>query len=295
MKYKSLFLAFFSVSYGLLAQSLDFVPLGAKWYYTETQYAPPSIFPHIVAVESKEMYQGKLCSKLSAPGPGSLPEIPCYVYTQGDSVFFYSHFSNQFEMLYDFSAAVGDSWVIGGLAAVDPPISSDTIRVDSISTININGTNLKVWHISNSFLYDWGDQIIETIGNTGLFAPRYGFFDIAVWGLRCYESPNVDYHLVPYPCDTVIISTSTKNPTWENEINLLPTPFQDRLTIVTELSFALETFTIYDQTGALMLQKPIFSRATEINTANLAPGLYYYTLTVKDKGIKRGKLLKVIN
>ncbi|MCE2822370.1 MAG: T9SS type A sorting domain-containing protein [Saprospiraceae bacterium] len=52
------------------AQVTDFAPVGAKWYYSEQAFFPPPYgeFPHVVEVVGKEMYQGKLCSKLTGIG-----------------------------------------------------------------------------------------------------------------------------------------------------------------------------------------------------------------------------------
>ena len=292
---KILFTLFFAFQalFNLLAQGADFAPLGAKWYYTEETYAPPKIFPHIVEVLSKELYQGKLCSKLIGTGPGSLPD-PCFVYTQNDTVYFYSLLSNRFEMLYDFSAGVGDSWVIGGLLGDPGPFGSDTIVVDSMSQISINGMSLKVWHISNTIMFDWGDRIIERIGNDGLFGPQYGLYDIMIWGLRCFEDQNVVYHFVPYPCDTIIITTGVTGLDLPEKVQVFPNPVRDKVNIILEGEMSDCSFQVYDLTGKLVKRVPLPVASTEISLEDLPPAIYCWELASKGKRVKMGKLVKLV-
>ncbi|MBK6901370.1 MAG: hypothetical protein IPH04_00765 [Saprospirales bacterium] len=129
----------------LAGQTLDFAPVGAKWYYSIYDFDPPppyGQFPHVVEVVGKELYQGKICSKLVNIGLETVPD-PLYVYTQNDSVFFYSLLSEQFELLYDFGAEIGESWTIGGLASTLTDYDSLTVLVDGISLMNFAAYRLK--------------------------------------------------------------------------------------------------------------------------------------------------------
>ena len=129
---------------GISGQNSDFAPVGAKWYYTQPHIVQPKIIPHIIECIAIEQFEGKLCSKLVTSDVGPLPS-PTYVYSQNDTVFFYSTITNQFEMLYDFTAEVGDQWVVGGVHAIDNNgniLTSDTITVDSMSLLSINGLSL---------------------------------------------------------------------------------------------------------------------------------------------------------
>ncbi len=295
MKHLTLLLTCISFFQQIYAQSTDFAPLGAKWYYTEESYAPPRITPFIVEVVAKEMYAGKLCSKITSSKfhpSTSLPE-PCYLYTQNDTVFFYSEMTNRFEMLYDFTATVGSAWVIGGLIATDPPFVSDTIVVDSLSSIIVNGASLKVWHIhSNTNTIDWGNRIIEKMGNDALFAPRYGFFHIPVWGLRCFETPGMEYHLVPYACDTVYWTTSTSAPEYADKIKIMPSPFQEMISVTLELSLDNAQISLYNSAGVQVLTQNVSFGTTQINTERLPAGIYFYTIVEKGLVVQRGKAMK---
>ena len=281
--------------YGLSAQGSDFAPLGAKWYYSELDFALRSV-PLIMESVSKEIYQGKLCSKLvvQLPSVGPLPS-PTYVYSQNDTVFFYSNITNQFEMLYDFTAEVGDQWVVGGVYSRDNNgnvLTSDTITVDSMSLLSINGGSLKVWHISHGFFYDWGRRIVEKVGNLDLFAPKYAMWELQVGDLRCFETPDTAFHFVSYPCDTVIWTISgTQNLTNNEHIKVSPNPFKDQINLSIDAAGVFD-FSLYDQLGRLIGRYPGVSDKQEIPTGSLSSGLYFWQLERAGVLIQSGKCLK---
>ncbi len=244
---------------------------------------------------AKEMYQGKLCSKLVSSSVGPLSS-PVYVYTQNDSVFFYSTTTAQFEMLYDFSAAVGDSWVVGGIMATDGQgniIFTDTVKVDSISQITISGEVLKVWHISHSLYYDWGRRIFEKGGNDMLFAPKFGLGELQVFGLRCFETPDVALHFVPYPCDTSYSTFSkTINLKDLSDIVVSPNPFSDRLNITWASPADGFSFSMYDQSGKLVFYRQNLGSELALYTKNLPIGIYYWSVKSGNRILISGRCIK---
>lgn len=293
MKLHLIALLFFYTGFNLFAQNADFAPVGAKWTYTERDFALRDI-PHIMESVAKENYQGKLCSKLVSSGVGPLPS-PTYIYSQNDTVFFYSDWTNQFEMLYDFTAEVGDQWVVGGVYAWDDNgnvLLSDTITVDSMSLLSINGQNLKVWHISHGFFYDWGRDIVEKIGNISLFAPKFGMWELQVWGLRCFETPDTIFHFVPYPCDTVIWTISeTQNLADAESIKVAPNPFDATINLSIAVAGSFD-FSLYDQLGRLVGRYLKVSDKQEIPTGSLPRGLYFWQVEQGGIRLQSGKCLK---
>jgi hypothetical protein len=293
-KYLLVHLLVFSAMFNLAAQSIDFAPVGAKWYYNELNFAL-KIIPHVIESVAKENYQGKLCNKLLSSSDDIVPN-PAYVYTENDTVYYFSASTNQFEMLYDFTAEVGDQWTIGGLPAVIPdhplPYASDTITVDSISSMVLGGDTLKVWHISNSFWFEWGGRIIEKIGNDQLFMPKFGLIEAYVWGLRCFESPSEAYHLVPYPCDTTYSTISTtSDPFGSDGIVVGPNPFHEKITLTSESFSESLTFLLFDNVGNLVRHQH-FSGSVAIETTSLPPGIYFWSVEMRGTLLKRGRCVK---
>jgi len=283
------------------AQVADFAPVGAKWYYSEQSFFPPPFgeFPYIVEVVSKEMYQGKLCSKLVGTGftsniPLSTVPFPLYVYSQNDSVFFYSLLSGQFELLYDFGAEAGDTWVIGGLGTPDG-YDSLTVHVDSTSQLLINGNSLKVLHISYPVLpYEWGFEIIAGVGNTFFLTPDYGLYEGGPMGLRCYVDPENDLHLVSYPCDTTRVTSNTTDIGSDIRISVFPNPGKDYINILIATNTHNYSFGLFDQLGRLVRQMPVQTGMSFIETAGLNPGLYTWVISHENKPIKHGQIAKTL-
>lgn len=264
-------------------QVADFAPVGAKWYYSEQAFIPPPFgeYPHVVEVVSKEMYQGKLCSKLTGIGSGTVPD-PLYVYSQNDSVFFYSLLSGGFELLYDFGAEPNESWVIGGL---NTPNGADSVvvQVDSVSQISVDGVILKVLYTSCPFLfYDWGCEIIAGIGNTFFLTPDYGLYEGGPMGLRCYTDAENDLHFVSYPCDTTIITTNTVDPNKILPISISPVPAVS----FAQLPFTPDRIQVFNMLG----QRVSISFTNEmLDVSALPPGIYQ-VLAEKDGVPYAGKL-----
>jgi len=266
----------------LPAQGLDFAPVGAKWYYSELNFAL-KVIPHTIESVSKENYQGKWCSKLMPSSFGSI-DIPTRVYTENDTVYYFSPSSNQFEMLYDFTAEVGDRWIIGGFPAFisDYP-TADTITVDSISSMVVGGDTLKVWHISNTIWYDWGDIIIEKMGNDKLFMPKFGLVEAYIWGLRCFESPSEAYHLVPYPCDTTYSTISTTlAPNESAGFEVVPNPAHSTFTVSGPWT-GQGHLSLLDMQGKLLLSKTFWGSevVTELD-ASIPSGIYLVKILTDD-------------
>jgi hypothetical protein len=285
-------IAAFSLCAALLAaQGADFAPVGAKWYYSELNFALKTI-PHIIESVGKEDYQGKWCSKLVSSSNDIVPN-PAYVYTENDTVYYFSPISGQFEMLYDFTAEVGDSWVVGGLEAFDLDgnlVASDTVTVDSISLLSVNGQDLKVRHISHSFWFDWGGLIIEKVGNDKLFMPKRGIVEAKVWGLRCFDSPEFDFQLVPYPCDTVFNFSGSSVSEQDASLRLLASP--NPATTHTYLSWEhlIEGSTcklsLFDGLGRLVREQALTmlgGQPLRVELSSLPPGAYAYRV-VTDAG-----------
>ncbi|MDO8367588.1 MAG: T9SS type A sorting domain-containing protein [Saprospiraceae bacterium] len=287
------YLLAFSAITNLSAQGSDFAPVGAKWYYSELNFAL-KVIPHVTESVAKENYQGKWCSKLVHSSIGPLPS-PTYIYTQNDTVFFYSTVTNQFEMLYDFTAEVGDTWVVGGVLSFDNEgnaLFADTIRVDSISSIAINGGSLKVWHISHGIFYDWGRRIFERVGNESLFAPKFAMWELEVGGLRCFETPDTAFHFVPYPCDTIYSTISTTDaPNAADGIAVFPNPFHEAIYIRSDPLSAPGTFLLFSPIGNVVRRQK-FSGSVEIGTASLPAGIYFWSLEMEGVMLRSGKCVK---
>jgi hypothetical protein len=284
----------FSLSCFLYGQTIDFAPLGAKWYFSVSDLSPPppnGEFPHVIEVESIEMYHGKLCSKLVNISLETVPD-PLYIYTQNDSVFFYSLLSGQFELLYDFCAEAGDTWTIGGLGK-SGGYDSLSVWVDSVSTLNMNGIPLKVLHISFPLLpYEWGYEIVEGIGNTFFLTPDWGLYEGGPKGLRCFSVGDTTFQFVPYPCDTTILISGVEQITNKtSSISISPNPSSDHIYIQVDTPVQHASFFLFDQSGRLVLITEISQGNNEIILPAIFKGHYFWKVMDVKGPVSAGNIL----
>lgn len=50
---------------------------------------------------------------------------------------------------------------------------------------------------------------------------------------------------------------------------------------------------LFDQTGRLVMQERLSFGITELNTGHLPPGMYFYSISVREEPVKAGKVVKV--
>ena len=280
MKNILLLLILFCLSSSPLAAQGDFAPVGATWTYSEFYIGTPPwrFIPYTIEAQSIDLFQGRMCSRISLPfsEAGSWIGDFLYVYEENDSVHYWSTWSEAFELLYDFTAEVGESWVIGGLSVPDTNEYDDflTVTIDSISTLVLNGDTLKVMH--HDFVsFDWGNAIIRGVGSNAFMLPSFGLYETRLGSLRCYNDIESDYQFVPYPCDTIIPNTtSTKDvSSVEHNIVITPNPVTNYLQISADDYINDGLIRIFNIQGNQVLKERL--RITGMyDVSRLSPGIY---------------------
>jgi hypothetical protein len=129
-----------------------------------------------------------------------------------------------------------------------------------------------------------------------------GFFltqqkDLLVYGNMCPRGTNKDsIHLFAFLLDKnsghLLSIFNAQDFTAQNEYEVYPNPFDEQLNIKRPMAKE-ETLFLYDNTGKLVLTKPLFSEKENIFTGNLPAGMYFYNIYGKD-GVRKdwGKVVK---
>lgn len=279
----------------------DFAQVGTKWTYTE---ASPGVMPnstvympYVMESVSEEVFEGKLCKKIIGLQP--FFNFTFYVYSQNDSIFRWDGDNNRFNLLYDFTAEAGDSWDIEmphfALGNGDTTIN---VLVDSVGFMVRNEDTLKVWYITYGEAADWGNTIIEGIGNYYFFIPLPDIFERCICGgVRCFESPHADYVFVDYPCDTIYteVISGIEEISDSDQISIFPNPTSGQITLSPlTLNGVVLSLEIVDLTG-----KTVFSETFKnigpriIDTTQLPRGLYVLRLSEDGQTLKSIKLTVV--
>ena len=199
----------------------EFAPIGAEWYYNE-RFAFSGDIDFIKFTSEKDtVIHGKTCKKIT-----KRHKIDCYdrpdtefLYSGNDTVYFFDPAFNEFQNLYVFNSAPNDSRIIK-IKDETQEIDTITIRVDSVSTKQINGQNLKALHVTydkNDEIYPetYSSTIIEKIGDVKYMFNWYPWSQIvcnANWtdGLRCYQDSEIGLYStgIVDSCDYIYIWTA---------------------------------------------------------------------------------------
>ena len=212
------------------------------------------------------------------------------IFMKSDSnrVYLFEPSSNSFKLIYDFSALSGDTIEVFnyGWYAND---STTTIVVDSVSTININGTILGVQYVSqlNSFVqgnfFFMDGIIIENIGWTGFMFPMDGLADPPYGGeLRCFQDDIIGLYKRTAFDDCDYIETGMESLNNSYNFSIYPNPANGvlNISISKELDLTNAEISLVDISGRVILKQPVNSIETSINIDHLPNGAYVLKLRV---------------
>jgi hypothetical protein len=94
----------------------------------------------------------------------------------------------------------------------------------------------------------------------------------------------------PVMYDCIPTSIEENSVSLNEQVEVIPNPFSDKLTITSKTNEPLE-ITLFDITSRKLLQQQ-FTNSTSINTSYLSKGIYIYELRTKNAVIKKGKVVK---
>jgi len=209
-----------------------------------------------------------------------------YTYMNNDTVFIYV--GNAFHIYFILYTQPGSGWVT-------PPdtifgCQSDTIFIDSIQTVNVNGVMMKKLIPE---LFDWGDPnhptqyfhhpIYERFGSTGYFLPRPSCFVCPSWGpLICYTDSSGFIFSNTGICP-VSLQEFSNDPPW---IQVTPNIASDeiRLTTLQKHENRELILGVYDATGRRIRTINLQEQTDYFfNISNLSPGFYFIRPEIKTK------------
>lgn len=195
-------------------------------------------------------------------------------------------------LVYDFNLNKGDTitvpLILGGHIYSSYLLEKGLMTIDSVDSININGTLLKRLFISSSYCYIYGEQWIEGIGSTqGLFEAG-ALIDLGKGKLNClYQGDTLIYHRGDSP--NCIVNVGLEDIDNGISVRLYPTIVNDALNISSS-SYPLN-ISIIDLFGKEVLKETLYYDKA-INTSSLKSGFYGCKLTTKDNKTLFKKIIK---
>ncbi|MBK7083827.1 MAG: hypothetical protein IPH53_03850 [Flavobacteriales bacterium] len=186
----------------LIAQT-TFAPIGAKWSYEQHFAWGPDSNLYTLTCIGDTTILGHTCSVLD----GSTTDCyfpysggQAYTYVSGDSVFLFDQDQQNFDLLYAFNTAVGDTWDIP--RSIWNPLDTIHVEVMGTSSTSIDGSTLRVLDVEITTIYEgigavWpiSATITERLGHAIYhFLWGYEACDMDILGpLRCYEDPDITW------------------------------------------------------------------------------------------------------
>ena len=323
MKYRLLFIIVISLNTIVTAQ-VEFAPVGARWTSDYHQSVSPFVFPQywvpkFLDCTGTDTIQGYVCKKLEGDLACAFVDTPIYIRQDGGKVYFYNNQTEDFHLLYDFDAAIGETWTISGVPYFSNNFYDELeVTVVAIEEILIGGNVLKKMSldfyipISPNYQPEWSDIIIEKIGNLDQLFPRHGLCDAPYRGLRCYQDSLlqcavsdtiitlcIDSTIAEPNChcqDTLLIEqTNGIREMQSAQIRVYPVPFSNELRILLPASLATKPcrIRICDTAGRLLLTQDSKGIEEVILTIDQLPG-GIYLVTVESEGYRAiEKVLKI--
>jgi hypothetical protein len=283
----------------IFCQAQNWAPIGAKWHYDEHFAFRGDMAFFLFESIGDTVVLGKNCRIIQKNDDWNCDMYyysQDFMYESGDTVFFYDPILNDFQILYNFNASVGDSWNFILHDNYNGDIDSTVVYVDSVDYIVHNGLTLKrMFHTATSQFenYPFATQqftAIERIGSPYFMFPLmpefYGLCDgNYTSGLRCYEDSTLGLYIADsmFACDYTYVwvpggGTSTERLA-SNLVKIYPNPATAFLQVEGMIADAYE---IYNLTWQLVDKGNVIDNQIDIN--NLVQGVYQLRLQHKANG-----------
>lgn len=251
------------LNFHLKAQSKEFAPVGATWYYDWPGWPMPTITyttleclkdTVLLGINTKQITNGH------------------FVYENNKQVFLFQPQINDFTLLYDFNKNTGETWdVVTPLWGI---ADTFTVIVDSVGVEIINSDTLKVQYIrSLDMLWSFDGKTIEFLGNEAYFFPQYGLADPHAGPLRCYMDIDYSYNPLGIPCDTSYVVSLDSIHRSKNFI-VFPNPAQDFISIDFADIINNPHVQILDLLGKVLLEIEIVEQRIKIYVGDLPNGVH---------------------
>lgn len=291
----------------------------AVWHYDVNLNGMQGFTKYEYATDS--IILGQNCQVITAfqhqvyPGPNntfnhSIMDMDTnFTYSNGDTVFWLVE--NEFKVLYNFGAQVGDMWTI---ANADPAVEclDAIVEVDSIGTILMNGDNLRwiAFHSQDNSSHIFSGKAVERFGlfeltsnsPNALFPVKSDctegvFIDYYLYNFTCFEDASFNlYNITSQDCEYKASLSLDELNGIENSITIYMNQSENVLYLSnSENSDGISCAIINSLGQQVMNEKPIFKHAnTEtIDVSNLNPGIYF--LHINNNGLIQNERILIAN
>lgn len=298
------FIFIFLILIPIHGRGQEWSPIGAEWYYDVTYAFSGNIDYHKIYCDSIINVKGIDCKRININYCACNNHFcdKLFTYESNDTVFFYNSDIDSFQILYDFTAEKGDSWMINPKYQLDD-YDTVIVYVDSVSIENLNGHDLKRLWVTYTYIHFWDNSeigdfieksfITQVIGDNNLIInitdPSVGVCDMQfIHSLRCYQDSDFGLYTTNLrdSCNYEYIWTSVDDFEFNNTIDLFPNPANNYLTIKAS-GFRTMYYSIYNLNGTLIIS----GDNCNVNLSDIPDGIYIIKIKIDNQIITR-KVIK---
>ena len=252
---------------------VEIFPRGTEWYYEIKHVTGDVTYQHLeyaadTAINSR---RAKIIVETNTMYDKTEWINHEYIYEDGDKIYWWNKETEEFTLLYDFGADVGDEWVIdGGWYTI-------TVHVDAAHTVTYKSETYRVLSVSDPDHLFTGD-IICGIGHTKSFFPETPIAkDYEVDGLRCFwQDGDLVLTMGEEDCDAVYNTIHTAVD--ENagaSFAVYPNPTDGMLFIE---NVNASDYRITNLLGQTVKSGSITAEPQQIDVRDLTEGMYFITV-----------------
>ena len=259
----------------------DYQLVGDEWYYEITNSNGTISYQHLVHENDSTINDDKVKVIVKTNTLYDLRTDQTtheYIYEANNKVYWWNKTLQEFTVLYDFGANVGDEWTITA------GNNSVTVHVDDVGYLVKDARWFKAMIISDANDIFSG-TVVCGIGHLTSFFPEQllenkGEFDVD--GIRCYWNDDILlYKEDDTDCDAVYNEWHDVDETIAgNGIEIYPNPAKDIISISLSDNMECQSVAIYSIDGRLL--KSQNDNFETINIANFTPGLYLIKVRMSD-------------
>ena len=258
---------------------VEIFPRGTEWYYEIKHVTGDVTYQHLeyaadTAINSR---RAKIIVETNTMYDKTEWINHEYIYEDGDKIYWWNKETEEFTLLYDFGADVGDEWVIdGGWYTI-------TVHVDAAHTVTYKSETYRVLSVSDPSHLFTGD-IICGIGHKNSFFPETPMAkDYEVDGLRCYwQDGELVLNTGEEDCDAIYNTIHMEvDENAEASFTVYPNPTKGILYVETVHAPSLQGQTEYRITnllGQTVKSGNISSDNQQIDMRDLNQGFYFITI-----------------
>ncbi|MCB8995064.1 MAG: T9SS type A sorting domain-containing protein [Bacteroidales bacterium] len=279
----------------LSANAQVFAPIGASWYYGESNSgAAPSNseYIHYESVKDtivKEQAVRKIVRKYYRYAGYTSVLEPLFVYNSTDTAYLYNPDKDNFGKLYIFNKHKGDTLTLDvPYGDSYPSMNKESYRIviDSVSTELFNGFSVNKYQVTglDNFQFWNNGWYMDYAGGLDWFFPRAAIFPEAGGPLRCYSDPDFSVNFTTKACDYRLISNVSEFE--DKSVLLYPNPVNEVFQVSS--SKQIVKYEIFDNLGILK----IADSKLPANISQLKAGVYVIRMLFQDDTIIYRMIIK---